>query len=428
MSKRNAFFAALCALALCPVARAETTVIHAGTLIAVPGQEPLKARSIIVKDGRITEVRLGFAPAPAGGRIVDLRTQFVLPGLIDCHVHILSELGPKRKLEATEDSEPFTALRGAQYALKTLRAGFTTVRDVGERSDAIFALKRAIKEGFVAGPRLLVAGSTITPTGGHAQTYGYRPEINALFASTGVCDGVDACKRAVRLQISRGADVIKLVSTGGVLSDIQAGVDQQFDDDELAAIVKTAHKLGRKVAAHAHGAGGVNAALRAGVDSIEHGSYLDGASISLFRQRGAYLVPTVIAGVTAANFARTGTFMSEAQKAKALQVGPLIQDALRRAYAGGVKIAFGTDSGVSAHGDNAKEFSLMVGAGMPPGEAIKAATVNAADLLGLSGEIGTIEAGKSADIIAVAQDPLRDVKALERMRFVMRAGQIHLGP
>ena len=428
MQRTIAFAFCVLALAFVASARADTKMIYAGTLFAVPGQEPLKEQTIIVKDGRIAEVRAGFILPVSGQRVFDLRNQFVLPGLIDCHVHLLGELGPKRKLEVTEDSEPYVALRGAQYAMRTLRVGFTTVRDLGERSDAIFALRRAIQEGVVAGPRILAAGSIISPTGGHGQTYGYRDDINALFASSGVCDGADSCRRAVRLQVARGADVIKLVATGGVLSDIKAGVDQQFGDDELAAIVQTAHRLGRRVAAHAHGAAGINAALRAGVDSIEHGSFLNDESVSLFKKSGAYLVPTVIAGVTAAAFAKTGNFMSPAQKAKALQVGPLIQQALARAYAGGVKIAFGTDSGVSAHGQNAKEFSLMVAAGMPAAEAIKAATVNAADLLELSREVGTIEAGKSADIIAVGQDPTRDIKTLERVRFVMRAGAVYLGP
>jgi len=412
----------------CLPARADTKLIYAGTLFAVPGQEPLKEQTIVVKDGRVSEVKAGFVRASTGERVIDLRNQFVLPGLIDCHVHILGELSAKSKVERVEDSEAFDALRGATYALRTLRAGFTTVRDLGERSPAIFALRRAISDGMIAGPRLVIAGSTITPTGGHAQTYGYRDDVNALFASTGVCDGVEDCRRAVRRQVSRGADVIKLVSTGGVLSDIKAGVDQQFTDDELLSIVKTAHGLGRRVAAHAHGAGGINAALRAGVDSIEHGSYVNDESISLFRKTGAYLVPTVMAGVTAAQYAKTGGFMSEAQKQKALQVGPVIQKALERAYAGGVKIAFGTDTGVSPHGQNAKEFVLMVEAGMPPMEALKAATVNAADLLQLSETIGTIEAGKAADIIAVEKDPTREIRTMERMRFVMRGGVVYVNP
>lgn len=421
------FLAFLCALVAATLpASADTKFIYAGTLIAIPGEEPLKEQTIVVKQGRIVRIAPGYERPPAGVGVIDLRNQFVLPGLIDCHVHMLSELGPGSKLRLVEEDESMAALRGAQYALRTLRAGFTTVRDLGQRSPAIFALRRAIDEGIVAGPRLLVAGSTLSPTGGHAQTYGYREEINHFFSSTGKCDGADDCRRAVRQQISRGADVIKLVATGGVLSDIKAGTDQQFTDEELKSIVETAHKLGRKVAAHAHGTDGLNAALKAGVDSIEHGSYLDATSIALFRRSGAWYVPTVIAGVTAANYARMGSFLSEAQKAKALKVGPQIQDALRRAHQGGVKIAFGTDSGVSPHGLNAREFSLMVGAGMTPTEALRAATVSASELLGLQGSIGTLEAGKLADIIAVAEDPTRNVKTLEAMRFVMRNGQVYL--
>lgn len=422
------FFSIAVALFACAAAQADTKLIYAGTLFAVPGQEPLKEQTIIVKDGKIAEVKAGFILGSPGERVIDLRTKFVMPGFIDCHVHILGELSATSKLEEVQDEDSFDALRGAAYALRTLRAGFTTVRDLGERSPAIFALKRAINEGIIAGPRLIIAGSTLTPTGGHAQTYGYREDVNHLFASTGECNGVDDCRRAVRLQVSRGADVIKLVATGGVLSDIKAGVDQQFTDEELLAIVKTAHGLGRRVAAHAHGVGGINAALRAGVDSIEHGSYLSDESVSLFKKTGAYLVPTVLAGVTVAEYAKKGSFLSEAQKAKALQVGPIMQSSLKRAYAGGVKIAFGTDTGVSPHGQNANEFALMVGAGMPAMEAIKAATVNAADLLQLSSSIGTIEAGKAADIIAVDTDPTREIRALERMRFVMRGGLVYAGP
>jgi imidazolonepropionase-like amidohydrolase len=405
---------------------ADTKFIYAGTLIAIPGEEPLKEQTVVVKQGRIVRIAQGYERPPAGVTVIDLRNHFVLPGLIDSHVHMLSELGPGSKLRLVEEDEAMAALRGAQYSLRTLRAGFTTVRDLGQRSPAIFALRRAIDEGVVAGPRLVVAGSTLSPTGGHAQTYGYREEINHLFSSTGRCDGAEDCRRAVRAQISRGADVIKLVATGGVLSDIKAGTDQQFTDDELKSIVETAHKLGRKVAAHAHGTDGLNAALKAGVDSIEHGSYLDATSIALFRRSGAWYVPTVIAGVTAANYARMGNFLSEAQKAKALKVGPQIQDALRRAHQGGVKIAFGTDSGVSPHGQNAREFSLMVGAGMTPTEALRAATVSAAELLGMQASIGTIEPGKFADIVAVAEDPTRNVKTLEAMQFVMRSGQVYL--
>ncbi|MBP6011137.1 MAG: amidohydrolase family protein [Alphaproteobacteria bacterium] len=424
---RAIFFAVLAVLGAA-VAQAGDKLIYAGTLFAVPGQEPLKEQTVFVRDGKILKVEAGFIRASAGEQVIDLRNHFVMPGLIDCHVHILSELSAKSRLETVESEETYVALRGAAYALRTLRAGFTTVRDLGERSPAIFALKKTINEGLIAGPRLVVAGSTLSPTGGHAQTYGYREEINLLFASTGACDGVDECRKAVRTQVARGADVIKLVATGGVLSNISAGVDQQFTDEELAVIVKTAHGLGKRVAAHAHGAGGMAAALRAGVDSIEHGSYVDDTAISLFRKTGAYLVPTVIAGVTVAEHAKQQGFLTPAQREKALKVGPLMQAALGRAYKGGVKIAFGTDMGVGVHGQNAKEFALMTGAGMPPMEALKAATVNAADLLQLSNVIGTIEPNKMADIVAVAKDPLSDIKALERMSFVMRGGQVYVSP
>ncbi len=424
----RALLLGLLSFVLASAAFADTKLIYAGTLYAVPGQEPLKEQTVYVKDGRIEKVVAGFVRASAGERVVDLQNAFVLPGLIDCHVHILGELSATSRLEQVESSDEYLALRGAAYALRTLRAGFTTVRDLGERSPAIFALKKAINEGMIAGPRLVVAGSTLSPTGGHAQTYGYRDDVNALFASSGTCDGVDECRKAVRRQVARGADVIKLVATGGVLSNISAGVDQQFTDEELAVIVKTAHSLGKRVAAHAHGAAGINAALRAGVDSIEHGSYVSAESISLFRAKGAYLVPTVIAGVTVAEHAKTSGFLTPAQRVKALQVGPLMQAALGRAYNGGVKIAFGTDMGVGVHGQNAKEFALMVGAGMPAAEALKAATVNAADLLQLSSTIGTIEAGKTADIIAVPQDPMRDIKVMERVSFVMRGGAIYVNP
>ena len=253
----------LLSFALAGATFADTKLIYAGTLFAVPGQEPLKEQTVYVKDGRIEKIVAGFVRASAGERVVDLQNAFVLPGLIDCHVHILSELSATSRLEQVENDDSYLALQGAAYALRTLRAGFTTVRDLGERSSAIFALKKAINLGLIAGPRLVVAGSTLSPTGGHAQTYGYRDDVNALFASSGTCDGVDECRKAVRRQVARGADVIKLVATGGVLSNISAGVDQQFTDEELAVIVKTAHSLGKRVAAHAHGAGGINAALRA---------------------------------------------------------------------------------------------------------------------------------------------------------------------
>jgi imidazolonepropionase-like amidohydrolase len=420
-------FAALVWSVIAAPAFAEATYIHAGRLLAEPGKDPLNEQTIVVEDGKIKEIVAGYATPPSEAKVIDLKAKFVLPGLIDCHVHMLGQLSAKSKLEAVENGVPMIALRGAHHARVTVDAGFTTVRDLGAgvNSESIFALREAIAKNLIPGPRLLAVGSTLSPTGGHGQTYGYRRDIlEFLFASPGRCDGIEGCRRAVREQVSRGADAIKLVATAGVLSDIKAGLDQQFLDEELVSIVETAHRLGRKVAAHAHGTGGINAALRAGVDSIEHGSYLDDSSIALFKEKGAYLVPTVIAGITVMEAAKTQDFLSAAQEEKSLKVGAIIQDALRRAYAGGVKIAFGTDMGVGKHGENARELKLMVEAGMPPAEVIKAATINAVDLLGISEVAGAISAGKSADIIAVEGNPLEDISQLDRVRFVMARGTV----
>jgi len=425
---RLALMAALGAAAILAVpAQAGARLIHAGTLLAKPGEAPLKEQTIVVENGRIKEIRAGYSEPDSDESVVDLKAYFVLPGLIDSHVHLLGELGPKQKVERVEDSPAALALRGAYNARRTLAAGFTTVRDVGApggSGDAIFALRDAIAKGWVWGPRVYASGSTISPTGGHAQTYGYRDDILELFASDGVCDGAVRCREAVRRQVGRGANHIKLVATGGVLSDIAAGTGQQFFDDEMRAIVEAAHRLGRRATAHAHGADGIKAALRAGVDSIEHGTFMDDEAIALFKTRGAYYVPTVLAGMTVAEYAKTSDFMSPAVKAKSLAVGPQILETLRRAHKAGVKIAFGTDTGVSRHGDNAREFVLMVEAGMTPMETIRAATVAAADHLGVATDIGTIEPGKIADIVAVAENPLDNVSALTRMRFVMKDGAV----
>jgi len=420
--------AAFAALALFAAsASAETTLIHAGTLLAKPGEQPLKEQTIVITDGRIVEIKAGYIEPIEGQTVIDLKDKFVLPGLIDTHVHLLGELGPDEKVHRVETSDAGFALDGAYHAMLDLQAGFTIVADLGEVAggDAIFALRNAIRDGKIPGPRILASGSTITPTGGHAQIYGYRDEIIELFHSSGVCNGVEDCRRAVRLQVSRTADVIKLVATGGVLSDTKAGLGQQFTDEELKSIVETAHVMGRKVFAHAHGLDGINAALRAGVDGIEHGTYLDDSSIKLFRQHNAWLTPTVIAGITVGEYAKTGDFMSPAVAEKALAVGPVILEALRRARAGGVKISFGTDTGVGRHGTNGREFKLMVDAGFTPMDAIVAATLRAAEKLGIEAEAGTIEAGRSADIIAVAKSPLDDITELERVVFVMKGGVVY---
>jgi imidazolonepropionase-like amidohydrolase len=410
---------------------AKTKVIHAGFLLADPDIQPKSEQSILIEGERIKAVSDGFIDPPPGSELIDLRNKFVLPGLIDCHVHLTSQLDRGYRLRRVEDSDAMIGFNAAHHAALTLAAGFTTVRDVGAVGDpeVIFALRAAIAERKVAGPRLLCVGAVLSPTGGHGQAYGYRHDVCACVQSTsGICDGVDECRRAVRRQVSHGADAIKFVATGGVLSNIRAGLDQQFTDDEIRAIVETAHRLGRRVAVHAHGAAGINAALEAGVDSIEHGSFLDARSLELFIAKGAFHVPTIIAGVTVLEMAQDDGVLTTAQIEKAMIVGVKIKEALARSHKAGVTIAFGTDMGVGPHGQNAREFAFLVEAGMRSCEAIKAATVNAARLLDLADEVGTIAPGKSADVIAVGASPLDDVSVLERVAFVMARGDVCRGP
>lgn len=411
-------------------------VIHAGRLLAVPGGAVKTEQTIIVKDGRIDRIADGYLPGDAFGTadddtltVHDLTSMFVLPGLIDGHTHITGELGPRNKLEAVEMPEAEVALRATMFAERTLKAGFTTIRNLGANPDVIVPLKKSINAGYVVGPRLFVAAGGISATGGHGDWHGFRQEILDLYPNAGLCNGADDCRRAVRAVVKRGADQIKLTATGGVLSETDAGTDQQLFDDELKAIMDTAHSLGRRTAAHAHGADGVNAALRAGVKSIEHGTYANDESFRLFKRNGAYLVPTMLAGATVVAMAEPDdTFMAPPIRAKALAVGPQMIKMVRNAHKAGVKIAFGTDSGVSPHGQNAREFALMIEAGMTPMEAIHAATINGAANIGQSENLGSIAKGKLADIIAVDGDPLSDITELEDVDFVMKEGVAYKAP
>jgi len=421
---KKTIFAGLALVALVqPVAAQEptTTYIHAGRLLADPASGRVETnKTIVVEGGKVAAIRDGFV---GEGKVVDLRDQFVMPGFIDSHVHLTFESSPTSRLDAVTKSTVDQAFDGVVFAKRTVRAGFTTVVDLGSDQQAINALRDATATGKVVGPRIIAAGG-VAAHGGHGDVHGYRQEIIDLFRSPTLCSGADDCARAVRLAVQQGADVIKTASTGGVMSNTAAGLGQQMSDAELVAIVDTAHRLGRKVAAHAHGTDGVNAALRAGVDSVEHGTYLDAESIRLFKAKGSYLVPTLLAGDTVARQAETADWMPAPVRAKARTVGPLMVDALRRAHEGGVRIAFGTDSAVSKHGENAREFALMVKAGLTPLETIKSATVWAATHAGLETEIGTLAAGKSADIVAVKGDPLTDVRSLEAMGFVMARGVV----
>jgi len=422
--------AALGALATLTSAAAQTplppaeTFVHAGRLLADPATGRVETeRTLVIAGGKIVRIEAGYAAAPAGARVIDLKDRFVLPGLFDCHVHLTSELGPNQVLDEVTQSTAAMALTGAANARKTVMAGFTTVADLGAANDAIFALRDAIHSGTLVGPRILASGSALTPTGGHGDVHGFRADVNALLASPSACNGADDCRRAVRAQVQSGADLIKVTATGGVLSNTRAGLGQQFSDEELKAIAATAHSLGRIVTAHAHGGDGVNAALRAGFDSIEHGTYLDRDSVALFRRNRAYLVPTVLAGSWVSERARdANTFLTPAQADKALTAGPLMLDMLRRARVGRVNVAFGTDTGVSPHGMNAREAELWVEAGFTPLETIRAATVAAAAHLGLSDTAGTLKPGLSADLIAVDGDPTQNISLLRDVKFVMARG------
>lgn len=398
------------------------TVIEAGYLLAQPGEGYLKNRTITIEDGRIVRIERGFKNQTDSTKVINLRDAYVIPGLIDSHVHLTSEFSPTMRLNILSDSEVDAALDGASHAKKTLLAGFTTVQDVGGANEAIFSLRDAIRAGKVPGPRIRASGAAITPSGGHGDANGFSPALTKIFTGPNACNGVDDCRRAVRETIRSGADVIKITATGGVLSNTRAGLEQQFFDDEIAAIVETAEMMGRKVTAHAHGKGGIEAVLRNGVQSIEHGTYLDDETIELFKSTGGTLVPTVLAGVTVSGWTDQ-PWLPAPSREKAAIIGPLMLDMMRRAREGGVNIAFGTDTGVSKHGDNAEEFVLMVEAGFTPEEAIRAATIVAAEHLEMSDQIGTIEVGKFADMVVLEEDPLDDISVLKSVGFVIKNGE-----
>lgn len=403
----------------------DTIYIHAGRLLADPATgRVLSNHTIVVQGSRIIEIREGFVGE--GGKIVDLRDAFVLPGLIDSHVHICHENGPNDKMRRVVQTAADLAIDGTRFARITLEAGFTTVADVSEENDAIFALRDGIAAGKVVGPRILAAGNALNPHGGPGDPAGYRTDVGHVVRRPGLCSGVGDCRRVTRETIHRGADHIKIVATGSVLSDLASGLGQQFADDEMKAIIDAAHALGRRVTAHAHDAGAINAFLRLGGDSIEHGTNLDAESVRLFRAHKAYLVPTLLAGETMSAWGKDPqSHLSPAIRSKALAVGPKMLASTRRAVAGGVRIAFGTDSSVSRHGENGREFGLLVRAGLSPLDAIRAATVNAADHLKIGTLVGSIAPGKAADIVAVRGNPLDDVTLLERVSFVMRDGHVY---
>ncbi|MEN8821571.1 MAG: amidohydrolase family protein [Abyssibacter sp.] len=381
---------------------------------------------VTIDAGRIAAVEAGVEPGEA--RVLDGLT--CLPGLTDMHTHLTAEFGPRTYLERFQLDPADYAFRSAVYAERTLMAGFTTVRDLGDSYNVSIALKQAIAQGLVNGPRIFTAGKSLATTGGHADpTNGMRADLQGdAGPKQGVINGPSDARKAVRQRYKDGADLIKITATGGVLSVASSGQNAQFSDEELAAIIETAKDYGFHVAAHAHGTEGMKRAIRAGVTTIEHGTYMDDETIDLFKRYGAWYVPTIIAGKWVEEKARVDGFFPEVVRPKAAAIGPLIQDTFGRAYKAGVKIVFGTDSGVSAHGDNAWEFVYMVAAGMPPADAIRSATVSPAIVLGREDQQGAIEAGLVADIIAVPGNPLEDVGVLRDVRFVMKDGVVYKAP
>ncbi len=405
---------------------AETTYIHAGKLLAVPGDKPLTDQTITIENGVITQVEAGFKPVGSNSdiKVINLRNSFVMPGLMDMHVHLQGELGPTNDRDSLKMSSQLVGMRTVHHGMKTLMAGFTTVRDVGSDSQYMYAYRDAIEKGWVDGPRVIAAGG-VGITGGHADVSGIKPELMEFYTDKSICDGPYDCRRAARDAIKYGADLIKITSTGGVMTDRATGTGQQMEMDELKEVVLAAKRMGRKVASHAHQEDGIIAALKAGVHSIEHGTYAGKEAIKLFKETGAYLVPTLLAGDTVVKMAKNTDMLPPAVAAKAIKVGGDMQGNFIKAYNAGVNIAYGTDSGISPHGTNADEAVLMSDAGMPNAEILVTATTHAADLIGMSEHIGSIEVGKHADIIATEGSPIENIKELLAVKFVMKGGKVH---
>jgi imidazolonepropionase-like amidohydrolase len=411
---------------VCSHLLAQKTIIWCGTLIDAISNETKKNMTIVVEKNKITAVENGFSTAAAGDKTIDLKTKTIMPGWIDCHVHTETETKKNNVADKFISNPADVAFESLKYVNVTLMAGFTTVRDLGGTGVNI-SLRNAINKGLVIGPRIFTAGKSIATTGGHADpTNGYRKDLMGdPGPKEGVINGPEEAYHAVRQRYKEGADLIKITATGGVLSQAKDGANAQFTEEEVRAIVTAAKDYGFKVAAHAHGAEGIKRAIRGGVNSIEHGTFMDDEGMQLMKQYGTWLVPTITAGKSTADSAKIPGYYSEIVTPKALATGPQIQNTFTKAYKAGVKIAFGTDAGVFKHGLNWMEFGYMIEAGMPPMEAIKAATISAADLLGMKQQLGSIEINKLADIVAVDGDPMKDPKAFGKVIFVMKDGVVY---
>jgi imidazolonepropionase-like amidohydrolase len=406
------------------------TIIHAGRLIDGRGGPVQTEMSLVIDEGRITRVAKGYVQPTERDRLIKLVDHTVLPGLMDMHTHLMSQHSKESYTERFFMDQADYALRSTMYARATLMAGFTTVRDLGDNGVNSVALRKAITNGWTPGPRIFTAGKSLATTGGHADPTNalrgdYRRDPSPL---DGVINGADDARKAVRQRYKDGADLIKLTATGGVLSLAASGQNPQFTDEELQAVVAAARDYNMIVAVHAHGTEGIRRAILAGVDSIEHGTFMTDETIALMKEKGTWWVPTIMAGEWVAEKAKEPGYFPEIVRPKAAEIGPVIRSTFARAYKAGVKIAFGTDSGVSPHGQNAREFELMVEGGMPPLEAIQSATLSAARLLKIDDRLGSLEELKIADVVAVEGNPLEDIRKLRNVVFVMKEGAVFKTP
>jgi imidazolonepropionase-like amidohydrolase len=419
------------ALALLVGATAQSaTLIHAGRVIDGVSDTPKTDQTVVVDGGKIVAIEPGFRAPAAGDRVIDLKTGTLLPGLFDMHVHLSGEYSRNAEINDYKLNEADVAIDAVVHAQRTLLAGFTTVRDLGDEFRETIALRNAIGARKVPGPRIVAAGKAIGTTGGHADpTNGWSRKFPAdPGPEQGVVNSVDDARKAVRQRYKEGSDTIKITATGGVLSIAKNGSNPQFTEEEIRAIVTTARDYGFKVAAHAHGAEGMKRAVRGGVDSIEHGTFMDDETIKLMKERGTFYTPTLSAGRWVADKAKDPDFFPAVVRPKAQSVGPQIDATFAKAYKAGVKIMFGTDTGVSAHGDNAREFRYMVEDGMPPMVAIKAATSIPAKFLEIDDKVGSIAVGKLGELVGVPGNPLEDITVMERVSFVMKDDTVVKAP
>ncbi len=405
---------------------AQRTLLHCGKLIDVIKGQVLSQYTIVVEGNKISAVQPGYANPAANDQVIDLKNKTVMPGLIDCHVHLEHETNPNRYMEAFTLNPADYAFLSVVFSERTLMAGFTTVRDLGG-SGVNISLRNAINKKLIKGPRVYTAGKSIATTGGHADpTNGYRKDLMGdPGPAQGVANGPDECRQAVRQRYKDNSDLVKITASGGVLSVAKSGENPQITEEEIKAIVETAKDYGFKEAAHCHGTEAMKRAVRGGVNSIEHGTYMDDEVMQLMKQHGTYYVPTITAGRAVGDSAKIPGYYPELVKPKALTIGPKIQGTFAKAYKAGVKIAFGTDAGVFAHGKNWLEFVYMAEGGMPVMEAIQSATMSAADLIGVTDILGRIEYGKLADMVAVDGDPIRDVQVMGKVSFVMKDGIVY---